>query len=157
MKMTIVAIFACRAAVLSTSTSLWILSPQPPPTHTSPEFFSCCETKTLSIPIKQQPLIPLSLPPLGTTVLSVISTTPNTLRGMMLGLSFCNRLISLSIVSSTLIQVVAHVGIIFLLRKQTFHCVYRLHFAGNSPSFLCTTFCLSSPLLMDACVAPTLG
>lgn len=33
----------------------------------------------------------------------------------------------------------------------------RLHFAGNSPSFLCTTCCLPSHLLMAACVASTLS
>lgn len=122
---------------------------------TSPEFFSSYKTKTLSIPIKQQLLIPLFLPPLVTTIQSVISATLNTLRGVRPGLSFCNQRISFSTMSSTFIQVVAYVGIIFLLRKQTSRCMCRLHFAGNSPSFLCTTCYLPSHLLMAACVAST--
>ena len=130
-----------------------VQSPCPPAPHTSPEFFSSCKTRTLSIPVSQQLLILLSLPPPVTAALSVISATLNTSRGMVPGLSLCSWLISLSIVSSRFSQVIACVRITFLSRKQTFHCMCRLPFAGTGPLFLCTAFCLSSHLLLDACVA----
>ena len=102
--------WACRAAILSTSTCLCNLRAPPAP-HTSPEFFSSCKTRTLSIPVSQQLLIPLCLLPPVTTALSVISATLNTSRGMVPGLSPCSWLISLSIVSSRFSQVVARVRI----------------------------------------------
>ena len=144
--------WACRAAVSGTSTCLRNLRAPPTP-HTSPEFFSSCETRTLSIPVSQHLLIPLCLLPPVTAVLSVISATLNPSHGMVPGLSLCSWLISLSIVSSRFIQVAACVRITFLSRKQTFHCMCRLPFSGTSPSFLRTAFCLSSHLLMDAYVA----
>lgn len=52
---------------------------------------------------------------------------------------------------------VACVRTTFLLRKQTFHCVCRLPFAGTSPLFLCAAFCLPRPLSLDACVASLLN